>query len=148
MHSQLPQQDDGLRTFAPDFATGDEVVSLVKQFVAAQNIHAAEITALGGLSDVTLLCFDWDKQEYASIPLQMQLELASLDGQVGQPPGGGDAAVHMHAVVSKNDATAFAGHLGAAHVRPIVQMVIREVGPQLRRALNARTAFLMSRDTR
>jgi predicted DNA-binding protein with PD1-like motif len=64
---------------------------------------------------------------------------------VGQPPGGGDAAVHMHAVVSISDAAAYAGHLGAAHVRPIVQMIIHEVGAPMRRVLNARTAFLLTR---
>ena len=58
MRFELLQQNGAQRTFALDFATGDEVVSLVKQFVAAQKIFAAEITALGGLSDVMLLCFD------------------------------------------------------------------------------------------
>ena len=58
MRFELLQQNGAQRTFALDFATGDEVVSLLKQFVAAQKIFAAEITALGGLSDVMLLCFD------------------------------------------------------------------------------------------
>jgi predicted DNA-binding protein with PD1-like motif len=146
MRFELIQQNGSLRTFALDFATGDEVVAMVKQFVATQQIFAAEITALGGLSAVTLLCFDLDKGDYVPTTIQAQLELAMLMGQVGQPPAGGDAAVHMHAVVAKTDATAFAGHLGAATVRPIVQMIITEVGEPLRKIMSAKAAFLLGRN--
>jgi predicted DNA-binding protein with PD1-like motif len=145
MRFEVVKQDAGLRTFVIEFVTGDEVVSLVKQLVVAQNITAAEITALGGISDATLLCFDWDKQDYVSTSLPMQLEIGSLIGQVGQPPGVPQSFVHMHAVVAKSDATAFSGHLGAAHARPIVQMILREVDQNLRMMVNAKTAFMLGR---
>jgi uncharacterized protein len=148
MHFELLHQSEGLRTFVIDFATGDEIVALVKQFVAEQKIFAAEITALGGLSDVTLLYFDWDKQDYVSKQIGMQLEVGSLLGQVGQPPAGGDAMVHMHIVVGTNENLAYTGHLGAAHVRPIVQMIIREVSGPLRMMMSARAAFLQRRGAR
>src|SRR5215471_4520006 len=148
MRFELIQQNGSLRTFALDFATGDEVVALVKQFVAAQQIFAAEITALGGLSAVTLLCFDPGKGDYVPTTIQAPLELAMLMGQVGRPPTGGDAMVHMHAVVAKIDATAFGGHLGSATVSPIVQMIITEVGQQLLKAMNAKTAFMAGRSAK
>ena len=81
-----------------------------------------------------------------STSIRAPLEVAALIGQVGQPPAGGDAAVHMHIVVAKTDSTAYAGHLGAAHVRPIVQMIIS--GEPLRKVMNAKAAFLLGRSAR
>jgi hypothetical protein len=87
MRFELVQQNGSLRTFALDFATGDEVVVLVKQFVATQKIFAAEITALGGLSAVTLLCFDWDKQDYAPTSIQGRSRSPrSLGRSASRPP--------------------------------------------------------------
>jgi predicted DNA-binding protein with PD1-like motif len=54
----------------------------------------------------------------------------------------------MHAVVAKTDATAYAGHLGAAAVRPIVQMIITEVGEPLRKIMSAKAAFTLGRSAR
>ena len=40
--------------------TGDEVLSSLQDFVEQERVHAAALTAIGALSDVTLLCFNWE----------------------------------------------------------------------------------------
>ena len=46
------------RTFAVVLETGDEVMACLKDFIAQENIRAAQITAIGALSNVVLNYFD------------------------------------------------------------------------------------------
>ncbi|MGA8319394.1 MAG: PPC domain-containing DNA-binding protein [Xanthobacteraceae bacterium] len=43
--------------------TGDEVMACLKSFVADQRIKTAQFSAIGALSDVVLMYFDWGKKE-------------------------------------------------------------------------------------
>ena len=43
-------------------------------------------SAIGALSDVVLLYFDWDKKDYVRIPVEDQVEVASLIGDVATDP--------------------------------------------------------------
>ena len=76
--------------------------------------------------------FDWDKKDYLHIPVREQVEVASLIGDVAQAPSG-DPALHIHLVVGKRDGLAMAGHLGEAHVRPTLEMIITESPAHLHR---------------
>ena len=125
MNSKLLHQHDGRRTFAVIMDKGDEVLSSISAFAKEQRISAAQITAIGALSDVVLKYFDWDAKEYRPIPVREQVEVASLNGDVALDPEG-KPAVHIHLVVGRKDGTALAGHLGEAHVRPTLEVIIDE----------------------
>jgi uncharacterized protein len=47
-------------------------------------------------------------------------------------PGGGPA-LHVHLVVGRSDGTALAGHLGEAHVRPTLEVILTESPAHLRK---------------
>jgi predicted DNA-binding protein with PD1-like motif len=94
----------GQRTFVVVLETGEEVMSCLQQFVSEQNICAAQLTAIGALSDAVLMYFDWAKKDYVSIPVREQVEVASLLGDVAEAPSG-KPAVHAHLVVGKRDGT-------------------------------------------
>jgi predicted DNA-binding protein with PD1-like motif len=103
----------------------------LKQFVTQQKITAAQISAIGALSDAVLLYFDWDKKDYMKIPVHEQVEVASLLGDVAE--ANSKPAIHLHIVVGKRDGQAMAGHLGEAHVRPTLEVIITESPVHLRK---------------
>jgi predicted DNA-binding protein with PD1-like motif len=125
MQNKLLHDHKGMRTFAVIMGTGDEVLSSIKTFVSEKQISAAQVTAIGALSDVVLRYFDWDKKEYRDIPVREQVEVASLIGDVARAPDG-KPAVHIHLVVGKRDGSAAAGHLGEGHVRPTLEAIVTE----------------------
>ena len=101
----------------------------LKRFVAAERVSAAQLTAIGALSDVVLMYFDWEKKDYKRIPVREQVEVASLIGDVAEGPDG-KPSLHIHLVVGRHDGSAMAGHLAEAHVRPTLEVIShRKSGP-------------------
>lgn len=131
MQSKLLHNADGQRTSAVILATGDEVMACLKDFVTRERITAAQISAIGALSDVVLEYFDWEKKDYMKIPLREQVEVASLLGDVAEADG--KPAIHLHIVVGRRDGSAMAGHLGEAHVRPTLEVILTESPAHLRK---------------
>jgi hypothetical protein len=125
MQSKLLKQAGGQRIFAVILDRGDEVLSSIRAFATGERISAAQITAIGALSDVVLKYFDWDAKKYRDIAIKEQVEVASLNGDVALDPEG-KSAIHIHLVVGKSDGSAMAGHLGEAHVRPTLEVIIEE----------------------
>ena len=132
MDSKLLHDHDGRRTFAIIMNIGDEVLSTILDFAKTQRIAAAQITAIGALSDVVLKYFDWETKEYRRIPVREQVEVASLIGDIALDPQG-KPAVHIHIVVGKKDGSAMAGHLGEAHVRPTLEVIVEEAPSYLQK---------------
>jgi len=135
-------EDGGRRTFAVIMKKGDEVLSLMKEFARKEHIKAAQITAIGALSDVVLLYFDWQKKKYQKIKVNEQVEVASLMGDIALDPDGGPA-VHIHLVVGKSDGAALAGHLGEAHVRPTLEVIIEEAPAYLQKVHDPETGLAL-----
>jgi predicted DNA-binding protein with PD1-like motif len=142
MKAKTLQESQGRRVFALILDTGDEVLKSVQEFAARERITAAQITAIGALSDVVLKYFDWQKKAYQDIPVREQVEVASLLGDVALDPQG-KAAVHIHAVVGKHDGTALAGHLGAAHVRPTLEIIINESPSYLQKTFDPESGLAL-----
>jgi predicted DNA-binding protein with PD1-like motif len=142
MQSKLLHEHDGQRTFALIMAKGDEVLSTIKDFATKENVCAAQITAIGALSDVVLRYFDWDKKDYRDIPVREQVEVASLNGDVAVGPAG-KPAIHIHLVIGKKDGTAMAGHLGEAHVRPTLEVIVEEQPSYLQKVHDSETGLAL-----
>jgi predicted DNA-binding protein with PD1-like motif len=132
MQHKLLHERDGQRTFAVVLGTGDEVMGSLQAFAKAQHVTAAQFTAIGALSDVVLMYFDWQKKEYWRIPVNEQVEVAALVGDVAEAPAGGPA-LHAHLVIGKHDGSAMAGHLDRAHVRPTLEVIVTESPAHLRK---------------
>jgi len=132
MQQKLLHKAGGQRTYAVVLETGDEVMQCLGQFVAAENVSAAQFTAIGALRDVVLMYFDWEKKDYLRIPVTEQVEVASLIGDVAEGPNG-KPSIHVHLVVGKRDGSAIAGHLAEAHVRPTLEVIVTENPAHLRK---------------
>lgn len=142
MNSKLLNEQDGRRTFAVILETGDLVLKNLSDFAAQQSIRAAQITAIGALSDVVLTYFDWQKKDYREIPVEEQVEVASLIGDVAIDPEG-KPTLHIHLVVGKRDGSAMAGHLGEAHVRPTLEVIINESPSYLQKVKDSATGLAL-----
>jgi hypothetical protein len=119
------------RTIALVFASGDEVVTTLTAWCREQRVGAARFTAIGALSDVALGWFDWQAKTYREIPLDEQVEVLTLAGDVALQDD--QPAVHAHIVVGRSDGTAHGGHLMRAHVRPTLELVLDEAPFHLRK---------------
>lgn len=125
MESKLLYENEGRRTFALIFETGDEVIALLQEFAQAHRLGAAQFSAIGAFSEAILAYFDWQTKQYRHNPVREQVEVASLTGDVALAPDG-KRAIHVHAVLGRSDATALAGHLVKALVRPTLELVLTE----------------------
>jgi predicted DNA-binding protein with PD1-like motif len=125
MRGTLLNDEAGQRTFAVVLQTGDETMSCLQSFIEKEGIEAAQITAIGALSDAKLNYFDWEKKQYQPIPVREQVEVASLIGDVALSPEG-KPALHIHVVLGRSNGTALAGHLAEAHVRPTLEVILTE----------------------
>jgi predicted DNA-binding protein with PD1-like motif len=132
MKMKLIHQADGQRTFAVVLQTGDEAVSCMKAFAERESLNAAQITAIGALSDAILGYFDWDRKEYQRIPVREQAEIASLIGDIVLAEND-KPSLHVHVVLGRRDGTALAGHLLEAHVRPSLEIMVNESPAHLRK---------------
>ncbi len=125
MHSKLLHEQSGKRTFAVILQNGDEAMSCLQEFAARERLAASQITAIGAFASAKLAFFDWQSKKYRPIPVEEQVEVASLVGDIAVGPDG-KPSVHVHAVLGREDGTALAGHLQAGHVRPTLEIIVTE----------------------
>jgi predicted DNA-binding protein with PD1-like motif len=124
--------------------TGDEVLASLGEFADRAGISAAQISAIGALSDVELKYFDWDKKKYEVIAVDEQVEVASLLGDIALSPEG-TPALHLHVVVGRRNGAAMAGHLGRAHVRPTLEVIVTEAPAHLRKQCDPESGLALIR---
>ena len=143
MNSKLLLDENGQRTFAIVFDTGDEVADGLLRFATDANITAAHFTAIGALRNVTLGYFEIERKEYHRIPIREQVEVLSLVGNVATADG--KPKVHAHIVVGKRDGTAHGGHLLEGHVRPTLEVILEETPKHLQRKHDEQTGLALIR---
>ncbi|QEH38012.1 hypothetical protein OJF2_66080 [Aquisphaera giovannonii] len=131
MKSKLIHEAQGERTFVLIFNTGDQVMPNLLSFAKERRLSAARFTAIGAFRDVTLGYFDWEKKDYVKIPVDEQVEVLSLIGDVALKDG--EPAVHAHVVVGRRDGSTRGGHLLDAHVRPTLEVTLVESPAHLRK---------------
>jgi hypothetical protein len=123
------------------FDTGEEVVSALTDFAKKNNIYGAHFTAIGAFSDAGIGYFDWQKKDYVNNPVDEQVEVVSLIGDIAIDEG--KPKVHAHVVVGKSNGTTLGGHLLEAHVRPTLELVLHEAGEQLQRKFDPQSGLAL-----
>lgn len=139
--AKLLHEQQGQKTFAVIFDTGDEVISGLLAFAKEKGLAGSHFTAIGALSDVTLGFFDWDKRDYQKLKIGEQVEVLSLIGDIALNEG--EPKVHAHVVVSKSDGTAHGGHLMEARVRPTLEVIVVESPEHLVRKTDDETGLAL-----
>lgn len=119
------------RTAVLVFEKGERVTAALKQWCTEQEISAAHFTAIGAFSTVTVAWFDWEAKKYREIPIDEQVEVISLAGDVARNDD--EPAVHGHIVVGRHDASTRGGHFIDGVVRPTLELVMEETPAYLRK---------------
>ncbi len=123
------------------FDPGESVVSELTDFAARHRITAASFQAIGAFRRVTLGYFDLEKKDYRRIPIDEQVEVVSLTGNVALH--GTDTKIHAHVVVARSDGTAHGGHLLEATVRPTLEVVLQEMPAEMTRRSDPETGLAL-----
>jgi uncharacterized protein len=114
--------------------TGDAVVETLTQFARGNSVTAAFFFGIGAFEDVTIAFFNLAKKEYEHIPINEQVEVTSLIGNMSIYNG--EPKIHAHVVVGKRDGSAHSGHLIEGIVRPTLEVYLRTSAGELRRRLD------------
>src|SRR5690606_10100894 len=84
------------RTFTLVFDTADAVIPNLERFAEDQAMDAAHFSAIGAFRRATLGYFAWDRKEYVRIPVDEQVEVLTLAGDIALQ--GSKRTAHAHAV--------------------------------------------------
>lgn len=144
MQSRILSEENGQRTYALVFETGDPVMHGLEQFAASEGLTAASFSGIGAFRDAVTGYFDWELKDYLHNRVDEQVEVASLNGDIALAPDG-TQAVHAHVVLGRRDGTAIAGHLIEAHVRPTLELVLTETPGHLQKVIDEQTGLALIR---
>jgi uncharacterized protein len=120
MKVRLLSENGGAKNYAIILAKGDEVMSGLTDFARQNKVTSASFTAIGAFSHATVAWFDDSRKEFKLIPIEQQVELVSMIGDIAlvndQP------AVHTHVAVASSDGTVRGGHVINAFVFPTLEL--------------------------
>jgi predicted DNA-binding protein with PD1-like motif len=131
------------RTIALVLDQGDEVMAKLQGFAAEHNLMASRLTAIGAFERATLGYFNWERKAYDRIPVDEQVEVLALVGDIALD--GSKPKVHAHAVLGKRDGSTVGGHLLEAHVRPTLEVLLTESPAYLRRVHDPHSGLALIR---
>jgi uncharacterized protein len=128
-------------TYAVALETGDEAIKRLSDFVGEQEVEAASITAIGAFKRAVLGYFEWQSKQYKKIPVEEQVEVLSLIGDVAVSEGA--PTLHIHAVLGKADGSVVGGHLLSAEVRPTLEVIVTQSPSYLRKTKDPETGLAL-----
>ena len=140
MRARLLHQDDE-KTYAVIFDKGDELMARLLEFVQQEGITAAHFTAIGAFQRATLGYFDRQGKEYKKIPIQEQVEVLSLIGDVAIADD--KPQIHAHVVVGTSEGMARGGHILEAQVWPTLEVILTEEPAYLRKRHDPETGLAL-----
>lgn len=143
MKTKLLHEKDGQKTFILVFDKGDEVIEGILTFARENKLSASRFSAIGALSSAVLGFFNREMKSYEEIPVNEQVEVASLIGNISLADGA--TRIHAHAVVSKKDGTCVGGHLIKAQVWPTLELMLIEFPIELHREVDDESGLALIR---
>ena len=126
--------DDQQKTYAIIMDSGDEVMEQLKKFANDQKLRASQFTAIGAFSEAIVGFFDFSIKDYEKIPIQEQMEVLVLTGDISLFKD--EYKIHAHVVLGKRDGTAHGGHLIKAIVHPTLEIILNESPEYLKREMD------------
>ncbi|MGB7892214.1 MAG: PPC domain-containing DNA-binding protein [Microcoleus sp.] len=117
------------KTYAVIFDKGEEFKQGLTEFAKSQGLNGSDFTAIGAFERATLGYLDWQTKEFRKHPINEQVEVLSMVGNIAMQDG--EPRVHAHVVVAMPDGNAKGGHVLEAYVRPTLQLILRESPKQM-----------------
>jgi predicted DNA-binding protein with PD1-like motif len=126
-------------TYALIFESGDEVVETMKTFAREHKLKASSFKAVGAFNEAMLGFFDFSIRDYKKIPVNEQVEVLSLIGDVALY--GDEPQAHMHVVLGRENGNVIGGHLLQAKVHPTLEVILEESSSYLQKRIDKETGL-------
>jgi len=137
MKVQLLGANGPQKTYAVIFSKGDEAFSGLTDFARQYHVTAAHFTAIGALQGAKLAFFDPTRKMYRVIPIEGQVEVLSMMGDIALNKG--KPAVHMHMVAGFPDGSTRGGHVLDAYVNQTLEVMVTVEPNAMHRRLDPAT---------
>jgi predicted DNA-binding protein with PD1-like motif len=111
-------------------APGEEAKEAITGFAKKEKIRAASFVALGAFSRAVIGYFDWEKKKYTPIPVNSQVEVITLVGDIAEDEKGAPS-LHAHTILGLPDGSTRGGHLIEGLVRPTLEVTLTETPAHL-----------------
>lgn len=131
--------DDGLRTYVAVLDKDEEAVEGLTRLATDESLGAASLTAIGAFSRATVGYFDRSTKAYEEIPVDGQVEVLSMIGDLAIADG--NPKLHAHVVLGRRDGTTLGGHLLQGWVWPTLEVVIAQAPTHLQRRTDPDTGL-------
>lgn len=132
---------DGTKVYALVFDKGDEVIGELQRFAQQERLDSSHFTAIGAFQTMVLQYFNPETKAYEDIPIDQQVEVLALTGNVALDGDG--RKIHAHAVVGLRDGATRGGHLKEGYVFPTLEVIIEETPNFLRRRYDPETGLTL-----
>lgn len=134
---------DNFKTLS--FAKGEEIMSVLKEYLTENNIHAAHIAGLGAADVVEIAYYNIKTKEYERHEISEAVEILNLNGNVGVKEDG-EVVVHMHGTFGRKDLSVFGGHIFAMRVSGAGEIHLRVFEGTIHRAYDEETGLTLMCD--
>lgn len=153
-HKLLETNTAGGRKFVLVLDAGEEAITAIKAFAAAQDLEGSTVAGIGAFEKCAFGHFNPVTKVFTRNDLADQAEVLSMVGNIAGSPdeddddgdGDADAAgphLHIHCVVGLRDASTRGGHLIEGFVRPTMELVIEESPVHLQRGLDKASGLVL-----
>jgi len=103
--------------------SGEPVIETLTDFLKAEVIQFADVSAAGAVESACLGYFDPVTPAYVFRDFQEQLEVVSFQGVATLKDG--EPFLHLHGVFGRRDFSTVGGHIKEARVRPTLEVWLR-----------------------
>ena len=117
------------------FEAGDHVIEEIQSFATATDIHTCHVSGIGAFSGTRIAFFDRDSRRYEEIPVDEQVEVLALVGNITGGPET-ERRVHLHVTLGRRDGSTLGGHLLDGTVWPTLELFVIETTANLRRQID------------
>ena len=135
MQSKLVSAQGAPRVWVLVLSRGEEAKKAILDFAARNDLKAASLVALGAFEKATLGYFDWQEKKYRPIPVDEQVEVVTLVGDIAENEKG-EPDLHAHTVLGRHDGSTRGGHLMEGVVRPTLEVTLTETPAHLKRRMH------------
>jgi len=143
----VSEHPNGEKTYAVIFAKGDEIMSGLAEFAVREKLVAGHFSAIGALEHARFGWFDHARKAFRDIPVNEQVEMISLIGDVGLVNG--SPAIHAHGAVAFPDGHVRGGHILEAVAWPTMELFFTAYPAPLVKEHDAETnLFLFNLNTK
>jgi len=132
MQSKLVSKPGETRVWIAVLEMGEEAKLSLLGLAEKEGIEAASFIALGAFERAVIGYFDWQKKTYQPIPIDEQVEVITLVGDI-VPDEKGKPSLHAHTVLGRSDGSTRGGHLIEGQVRPTLEITVTETPAHLTR---------------